>query len=320
MSKVTQNYEQLAIALGLQFDAARNVIYGQRNGYEIVAYATNYASYPYMFTVCLSAKSSAGILSKQDCKQFTKEEKSAATLSQKANQIIMVLKNMKKQEKLRENFDSTLNSLIAFLRSKGFEPCCQFCGQQTETKAFEVAGDYMHLCPECAGRLRQNISLAAQQKQQKNENIVGGVVGALLGSVIGIVSIIIFSQLGYISILSGIIMAVCTLKGYELLGGKLTKKGAVISGILILLMTYVGDRMDWAIMIARELETDFFEGFRAVPYLLEIEVIESSSYWYNLILLYIFTALGGFSTMYTMLKERKKEGKMSQIGTTTNMY
>ena len=47
-------------------------------------------------------------------------------------------------------------------------------------------------------------------------------------------------------------MAVCTLKGYEIGSGKLSKRGIVISVILMLVMTYVGDRLDWAIMIARE--------------------------------------------------------------------
>ena len=30
----------------------------------------------------------------------------------------------------------------------------------------------------------------------------------------------------------------------------------------MIVMTYVGDRVDWAIMIARELETDVFYGYR----------------------------------------------------------
>lgn len=318
MSKVSQNYEQLAAALGFQYDAARNVIHGQKNGYEFIAYASN-TSYPYMLTLCMSAKSAAGLLDKQDRKQFVKGEKAVAVIAQNVNQITVTMKSIKNQEKLRESFNQTLNDLTLFLNSRGFSPCCQFCGQSSETTPFEVGSSYMHLCPECAGRLRQNLSLAAQQKEKKHENIIGGVVGALLGSVIGIISIVIFSQLGYISILSGIIMAICTLKGYELLSGKLTKKGAAFSVILILVMTYIGDRMDWAITIAREFETDLFEGFQVVPYLLEIGIIESSTYWYNLLMLYFFTVLGGVSIVYTMMKEKKKEGTISQIGT-TNIY
>lgn len=45
----------------------------------------------------------------------------------------------------------------------------------------------------------------------------------------------------------------------------LTKKGVIISGVIMIVMTYVGDRVDWAIMIARELETDVFYGYRLLP-------------------------------------------------------
>ena len=73
-------------------------------------------------------------------------------------------------------------------------------------------------------------------------------------------------------------MAVCALKGYELLGGKLTKKGVIISVVIMIVMIYVGDRVDWAIMIARELETDVFYGYRLLPLLLSEEVIDMTSY------------------------------------------
>ena len=69
------------------------------------------------------------------------------------------------------------------------------------------------------------------------------------------------------------------------MGGKLTKKGGIISGVIMIVMTYVGDRVDWAIMIARELETDVFYGYRLLPLLLSEEVIDMTSYVLELVLL-----------------------------------
>ena len=73
-------------------------------------------------------------------------------------------------------------------------------------------------------KMRSDIAMNAQQTAQKKENIVGGIVGALLGSLLGMLSVLILSQLGYVAALSGVIMAVCVLEGYEMLGGKLTKR------------------------------------------------------------------------------------------------
>lgn len=174
----------------------------------------------------------------------------------------------------------------------------------------------MHLCPDCAEKFRQNLTLATQQK---SENVVGGIVGALLGSVIGIICIIFFSQLGRISVVSGFVMAICTIKGYELLGGRLTKKGVVISFLMMIVMTYVGDRMDWAILIAREVDADFFSAFQAVPMLLEEEIIDVGAYWYDIILLYVFTIGGAIPTIIQVLKDRKTENKFAQVGSMAGM-
>ena len=56
-----------------------------------------------------------------------------------------------------------------------------------------------------------------------------GIVGALIGSLIGAVVIVIVGQLGYVAAVSGLVMAICTLKGYEMLGKKLGTPGIIIS-------------------------------------------------------------------------------------------
>lgn len=314
MSKAAREYEQLAMALGLRFDAERMVIYGQREGFSLIV-APEKSGYPYQLTVSVGARSPRGTLERDEIKQFVKEDDTAVSITYDANRVKMFCKNIKNQEKLRAGLNSAISHFISFLKSKGYEPCCQFCGQQqVETAEYNVSGEYMHLCPDCAGKLRQDLTLTTQKKEQKSENMVGGIVGALLGSVIGAVCIIFFSQLGKIAVISGFVMAICTLKGYELLSGKLTKKGFIIGSIMMLVMTYLGDRMDWAIIIARELETDIFTGFQSVPLLLEAEMIESGDYWYNLIMLYLFTVAGAASVMYSMIKDRKKEGKFGQLG------
>ena len=47
MSKVTDNYEALAAAVGLRYDGANNTIYGQKDGYDLIVYAAD-SRYPYI--------------------------------------------------------------------------------------------------------------------------------------------------------------------------------------------------------------------------------------------------------------------------------
>ena len=157
------------------------------------------------------------------------------------------------------------------------------------------------------------------QLGQRRENPIGGFVGALLGTLIGVVCIILLSQLGYVAAISGVIMAVCALKGYELLGGKLSKKGIVISLILMLVMTFVGDRIDWAIIVSRGLELDLISSFRSISLLMEERIIEPSSYWGNLILLYLFLLLGAIPTIISTLKNAQNQGKIYRLGQSHNI-
>ncbi len=78
------------------------------------------------------------------------------------------------------------------------------------------------------------------ESQKSTDNIITGAVGAFLGSLIGVACIVIVGQLGYVASVSGLVMGVCALKGYEKLGGGLSKKGAVVSILLVLMMTYLG--------------------------------------------------------------------------------
>lgn len=320
MSKVTQNYEQLALAMGMYLDG--NVIYGERNGFELLIYATD-ARYPYLLTVSLSAKPQSGIfLSKEEKKWFAKDHKPVTALNQEGNLITMVMGNTAKQEKLKENLEMGLNGLISFLQQKDYVPCCQFCGEQVETTGYTTGNTYLHLCPECSVKLQQDATLLAQEKAQRKENLVGGIVGAFFGSLVGILCIIFFSQLGRIAAISGAVMAVCTIKGYEILGRKLTKKGVVACFIMMLVMTYMGDRLDWAIMVMREVGSDFgldfITAFQFIPQLVAENMIDSGSYWTNLVVLYLFTIGGAIPTINSAMKELKNAAFIRQIGSSAS--
>ena len=142
--------------------------------------------------------------------------------------------------------------------------------------------------------------------KEKRENVIAGIVGAFLGALIGGACIILISMLGYIASVSGLVLAVCTLKGYELLGGKLSGKGIVISILFMLATPYLADRIDWAIVIMQEFVdygVTFAEVFAAVPELLKDGSIEMGQYIKNLLMIYGFCVLGAFATLRNTLKK-----------------
>ena len=178
---------------------------------------------------------------------------------------------------------------------------CTKCGQEIlDTATF---------CEHCGAEVKPAEVVAGEVK--KPENVITGIVGALIGAAIGGAAIILLSQMGVIASISGIILAICTMKGYELLGGRLTKKGMVISILLMLVMPYIADRIDWAIIIMNQAQSEglnwtFGESFQVIPQLIEAEVIEAENYWLNLGQLYLFTAIGVVATLFGDKGKKKK--------------
>lgn len=302
--KTLQKYGWLASGVGLKLDGQSGLLYGDVGGYRVLVYAEN-ENYPYRLTAAVSVKSEQGFLSPDEMKAFAKAHKPVWVLNQEGFAVKMHLKNLGSGDKLLMGLKESLAAFTEMLRLHGFQNCCQTCGELLPTNPCVVGGSFMELCDGCFVGLQQNEALRSSQQKQKKENVVGGVVGALIGSLLGVACIIILSQLGYVAALSGLVMAVCTLKGYELLGGKLSTKGVVIGAVVMLIMIYVGNQLDWAILVVQEFEVGIADAFRAVPMLLSEEIIEPSVYWLDLALVYVFALLGAVPTMKSALNNQR---------------
>ena len=175
---------------------------------------------------------------------------------------------------------------------------CTKCGNPVPANA--------SFCEHCGHTVAQEAAPVQKAAAKKPENVVTGIVGALIGAAIGGASIVLLSQLGVVASLSGLLLAVCTLKGYELLGGQLSTKGIIISIVLVLITPYIADRIDWAIVIMNsysDLGVTFGEAFAAVDPLIAEGAIEKSDYLLNLLKIYGFAALGAFATLRGAFKK-----------------
>lgn len=138
--------------------------------------------------------------------------------------------------------------------------------------------------------------------ETKKENRAMGLLGAVLGGILGGASIVLLGQLGYVAALSGVILAFCTLKGYDLLGKGMSKQGILICILVMLLTPYLADRVSWAIVIVRDLGLAFGDAFKYVHEIVAEYAMEEE-YWKDLLMVYGFTVLGGFAVVRQALKK-----------------
>ena len=82
---------------------------------------------------------------------------------------------------------------------------------------------------------------------------------------------------------------------------KLSKAGIAISIVFMVLVTFLVNQFDYALLLVREYpDANVFDAFSAVNESIFNGIIPDN-YWFNLILLYVFTGAGAFGAIRNAL-------------------
>ena len=155
---------------------------------------------------------------------------------------------------------------------------------------------------------------------KKEKSFAMGIVGAVIGGLLGAASIILLGQLGVISAISGFVLAFCTLKGFELLGGKLDKKALAVCIVIMAVIPYFADRLNWAIAYYNVFQENnmtvaFGDCFKYVHDFIALDELQGD-YIKDLLFVYVFAALGGFTIVkqaFTKKTEIIEEAPVEEV-------
>ncbi len=96
------------------------------------------------------------------------------------------------------------------------------------------------ITPEVTDNNQENTQTPPVQPiEPKEENILAGIVGALLFSLVGGIVWFLLYQIGFIAAISGIIGVVCAIKGYAIFGKRESVKGVIISTVIAFLVIVI---------------------------------------------------------------------------------
>ncbi|MBQ3864642.1 MAG: hypothetical protein II781_02260 [Clostridia bacterium] len=295
---------QCAQTCGLTYDRENNFIYGPFNGFTVfIQRSSNSAAY---HQISLTVANNGIAISKKELKEIAKTSNKLVKANQVAGFYASFLVRLGNDAyTAAQVLRDALGYLTNELQTRGYCNVCEHCAQMKETAPYVVGGQIRLLCPECFESVSQNLNELARRDAETPENVPAGIVGALGGAIIGAVVVVLMGQLGFVSALSGLIAAVCSLKGYELLAKKLSIKGIIISCVLMLVMLYIGNRVDWAIAVSKAFNVDFFSAFRGIPELVKQEAEVRAEYIKNLVMVILFALLGAVPTILTAIKNQK---------------
>ena len=171
---------------------------------------------------------------------------------------------------------------------------CNHCGAQLPENAA--------VCTVCGTAVTKTENPA---ELPKKERVGLGILGALIGALLGGVSIVLFSRMGYVAALSGVLMAFATLKGYELLAWKLSKKGIVISVVLMVLVTFASSVVNLGLEVydqVKEFAGTVMDSLVLRPELAAEGYLDFGGYFSSLGMLFLFIAIGAFAIIRNALR------------------
>ena len=108
---------------------------------------------------------------------------------------------------------------------------------------------------------------------EKKENLTLGLIGAVIRILLGSVLWVLIGQIGFIAGIAGYAIVFCGMKGYQLLGKKLSKTGIIICIVLSFLAIIGAEVVSLGITAYRELSEYYSltlgESFSLLPELLK---------------------------------------------------
>ena len=222
--------------------------------------------------------------------------------------IDFILSVSPKAEKKADQLIRFIDFLPGFLNKYEYYNCCACCGIAQDTKPFLIGDALSLLCESCAETGDYQPGEQEVETVREGSSPLKGLIGAFIGSLLGVAGIVLVGRLGIVAAVGGFLMCFFVLYGYRKAGGSLDTRGVLISAGVMLVMIYVGHRFNLAASYAKEFHTGFFAGFAGVSELMKSGKL-SDAYTRNLFMYYIFALIGAIPMVRNRAGERGSDGR-----------
>lgn len=214
--------------------------------------------------------------------------------------IVLGVKQPALAKKIPDVINEAVEPIISYLSGNSYESGCEQCGSTEERlSCYEINGDCHYVCDGCVNEISASLQEHKQTVVAQKSLLVPGLIGALLGALLGCVLWVIIYKLGYIAGIAGAVIGLCAMKGYEIFGKVLDKKGVIGSVIIMVLAIYLANKFAWsleayeAFVELGEVEVSFFDVFRNIGSIIS-ELDLSASYFGDLAIGYFLTVLSSY--------------------------
>lgn len=301
---------QLATELGFQYDPETSSIYGENAGYFFLLSETDTKN---VFSIALSVSRDDAEEAAAQLHQMVKDSSVLKSISLNQYVTTFTVKAGMTKTKTIENVRQALTEILQFLQTNGFYTVCGYSGEKGPVGLYQIGDSLFLMNEDSFQELSTQLKIDTDSYNSQKENVLLGTVGAFIGAIIGGAVTLFIARLGYVAFYAGFILGICVVKGYEILGKKFSKLGAVISSILLLVTIVLVQQFDYALEAVKQLGVDFSDGFDLINTLV-LSGEAPEKYFFNFFMLAVFTIIGGGVAISSALSTHKTRGIARKIG------
>lgn len=301
---------QLATELGFQYDPETSSIYGENAGYFFLLSETDTKN---VFSIALSVSRDDAEEAAAQLHQMVKDSSVLKSISLNQYVTTFTVKAGMTKTKTIENVRQALTEILQFLQTNGFFTVCGYSGEKGPVGLYQIGDSLFLMNEDSFQELSTQLKIDTDSYNSQKENVLLGTVGAFIGAIIGGAVTLFIARLGYVAFYAGFILGICVVKGYEILGKKFSKLGAVISSILLLVTIVLVQQFDYALEAVKQLGVDFSDGFDLINTLV-LNGEAPEKYFFNFFMLAVFTIIGGGVAISSALSTHKTRGIARKIG------
>ena len=233
------------------------------------------------------------------------------------NKNLNIVGSVTNKKYLPEIINPLLEIIGKYLEDNEAKEVCRHCKEAKKTYLVDNDSEISFYCNDCYKIIKKATNYKKEKYNKSKENILLGTLGAILGTIPGIILWIFFGCIGIEPGIAGIAITMGSAVFYKKFAHNIKLPGIIISTIVGLFMVLVAHEINCAIYIYNLYKNDYviklIDAYKAIPYYLNTVKDFHKLFNNGLLTGYLLSIIGVF-TSYSLQRQNANTYEIRKIG------
>lgn len=233
------------------------------------------------------------------------------------NKNLNIVGSVTNKKYLPEIINPLLEIIGNYLKDNKAKEVCRHCKEAKKTYLVDNDSEISFYCNDCYKLIKKATNYKKEKYNKSKENILLGTLGALIGTIPGIILWILFGFIGIESGIAGIAITMGSAVFYKKFAHNIKLPGIIISTVIGLFMVLVAHEINCAIYIYDLYKADYaiklFDAYQAIPYYLNTVPEFHKIFNNGLLTGYLLSIIGVF-TSYSLQRQNANTYEIRKLG------